>query len=317
MAGVLKAPFPYFGGKSTVARQVWEYFGDCPNYCEPFAGSLAVLLYRPHWPWEGRRTETANDLDGWLANFWRAIKHDPEAVAAHADWPVSELDLHARGDWLFYRPDAADFVERLRADPDYYCARSAGWWVWGQCCWIGSGWGPRQLPHLGDAGRGVNRQLPHLGNAGQGVNRQHQELLNYFAALADRLRDVRVCCGNWSRVCGPSVTFKHGLTAVFLDPPYAHGERADNLYATDTDVFADVRRWCLENGGNKKLRICLCGYAGECHEELEAHGWESVAWKAKGGFGSQGNGRGRENSGRERLWFSPACVPQTLPLFGD
>jgi len=27
----LKAPFPYFGGKSRVAREVWARFGDVPN----------------------------------------------------------------------------------------------------------------------------------------------------------------------------------------------------------------------------------------------------------------------------------------------
>lgn len=40
---ILKAPFPWFGGKSRVAPQVWERFGDVDNYVEPFAGSLAVL----------------------------------------------------------------------------------------------------------------------------------------------------------------------------------------------------------------------------------------------------------------------------------
>ena len=55
----LKAPFPYFGGKSRVALQVWERFGDVANYVEPFAGSLAVLLGRPTEP----KTETVNDLD--------------------------------------------------------------------------------------------------------------------------------------------------------------------------------------------------------------------------------------------------------------
>ncbi|KKM69533.1 hypothetical protein LCGC14_1449830, partial [marine sediment metagenome] len=43
----LKAPFPWFGGKRRVADKVWERFGDVPNYVEPFAGSLAVLLERP------------------------------------------------------------------------------------------------------------------------------------------------------------------------------------------------------------------------------------------------------------------------------
>jgi site-specific DNA-adenine methylase len=35
---VLKAPFPYAGGKSTVADLVWERFGDVDNYVEPFMG---------------------------------------------------------------------------------------------------------------------------------------------------------------------------------------------------------------------------------------------------------------------------------------
>ena len=44
----LKAPFPWFGGKRRVAHIVWDRFGCVPNYVEPFAGSLAVLLGRPH-----------------------------------------------------------------------------------------------------------------------------------------------------------------------------------------------------------------------------------------------------------------------------
>lgn len=45
--GVLKAPFPWFGGKSKIANEVWRRFGDVPNYVEPFFGSGAVLLGRP------------------------------------------------------------------------------------------------------------------------------------------------------------------------------------------------------------------------------------------------------------------------------
>ena len=83
----LKAPFPWFGGKSRVDAMVWQRFGRVRNYVEPFAGSLAVLLGRPTI--EG--TETVNDLDGLLSNFWRAVRLDPERTAEHADWPVSEL----------------------------------------------------------------------------------------------------------------------------------------------------------------------------------------------------------------------------------
>ena len=80
-ADTLKAPFPYFGGKSRIAAAVWERFGTVQNYVEPFFGSGAVLL---GCPWPGH-TETVNDADGLLANFWRALRADPDAVAEHAD----------------------------------------------------------------------------------------------------------------------------------------------------------------------------------------------------------------------------------------
>lgn len=89
----MKAPFVWFGGKRRVADTVWAALGDVDNYVEPFAGSLACLLERPHDLTDGgRRAETVNDADGFLANFWRALAADPEAVAAWCDWPVNEID---------------------------------------------------------------------------------------------------------------------------------------------------------------------------------------------------------------------------------
>jgi hypothetical protein len=154
----LKAPFPYFGGKARVAPLVWQRLGDVDNAIEPFCGSAAFLLARPHPP----RIETVNDLDCYIANFWRAIQHDPEAVASHADWPVNEIDLHARHRWLVgidspspwtdtpylhamagpgkWTRARAEFRERMRADPDHYDSKIAGWWCWGLCAWIGGGW---------------------------------------------------------------------------------------------------------------------------------------------------------------------------------
>ncbi len=341
-ATVLKAPFPYPGGKSKIAPVVWQRLGDPANYVEPFMGSAAVLLARP--PFEGNRIETCNDADGHVANFWRALQADPDAVAYYADWPVSELDLHARGDWLYYRPSAREWVEQLRADPEFYDAKSAGWWAWFVSCWIGAlpsipeerpdgttaygqGGGPggvyERRPHLGDAGKGVKRQLPatNIGGVAAYVNGgpRRAHLTAYMRQLAARLERVRVCCGDWTRVMGPSVTWKHGLTAVFLDPPYsAEAGRQSRLYSTDSGTVAhDVRRWCVENGDNPLLRIALCGYRDEGHEELESHGWHAHAWKANGGYGSQGNGRGRANRHREVIWFNAACINpiETMPLF--
>lgn len=206
MTKILKAPFPYFGGKSKVAAEVWRRFGKVKNYVEPFFGSGAVLLGRPDAD-ERRVVETANDANGHVANFFRALQADPDGVAYHASWPVNELDLHARGDWLFRRDGVEEWVEWLRAKPKHYCAKSAGWWVWFVCSWIGnvpeigsSGKGvKRQRPHLSGGGMGVHRRLPHLWH-GHGINRKHlstlADLTEYMRALADRLRHVRVCCGD-------------------------------------------------------------------------------------------------------------------------
>ena len=314
----LKAPFVYFGGKSRAAALVWPRFGAVRNYVEPFFGSGAVLLTRPEG-WTG--TETVNDADGLLANFWRALKDDPVAVAQWADWPVNENDLHARHAWLVGQKDSLQ--ARLEGDPDFYCLKSAGWWVWGMACWIGSGFcsgkGPwhvqdRQLVHLGNAGRGVNRQRVHLGPGGNGmtkVGRKHgQPLLDWFGQLADRLQFVRVCCGDWKRVCGPTPTVGQGLTAVFLDPPYADTAKRDpNLYRIDSQSVAhDVREWALEHGDDPRLRIALCGYEGE-HKMPKS--WVCIQGKAtNGGYASQKRCRGGHsiNLHRERIWFSPHCL---------
>lgn len=113
---------------------------------------------------------------------------------------------------------------------------------------------------------------------------------------------------------GETVTVKHGLTAVFLDPPYSEEERK-SVYSTETPgVAKDVLAWCIENGDNPLLRIAYCSY-GEC-EALP--GWERVRWHAVGGYGSQGNGRGRTNAKRECIDFSPACIDTSKQgLFSD
>lgn len=288
---ILKAPFPWFGGKSRVARGVWERFGEVQNYVEPFAGSLAVLLGRPTPP----KLETVNDKDCYLANFWRALASDPEQVAFYADWPVNEADLHARHLWLVNREE---FRERMKTDPDYYDVKIAGWWAWGLSCWIGSGWCKK-----------ISRQLPHLKHAGMGIHRKrNNNLLDYFEQLANRLRFVRVCCGDWKRVTNPAVSYGIGMTGVSLDPPYDQEIRDSRIYSEDEIGISNaVAKWAIENGENPLLRIALCGYEGE-HSMPSC--WSKHNWTAKGGYGLQGNGRGRENHEKEVIWFSPHCLQE-------
>lgn len=317
----MKPPFPYFGGKSRIAAEVWRRLGDVPNYIEPFFGSGAVLLARPDAHNWAERIETVNDADGFVSNFWRAVQRDPEEVAYHADWPVNENDLHARHAWLVGQRER--ITPLLEGDPDWYDAKIAGWWVWGISLWIGGGWcsgkGPWQqvdgkLVDLGDAGMGVHRRRVHLGNAGTGVHRRRGgALIDLMHALSARLGRVRVCSGDWSRVCGTTPTEKLGITGVFLDPPYSHDERDSDLYAMEMATASAVREWAIERGDNPLYRIALCGYEGE--HEMPSN-WHVYRWKAHGGYGSQGEGRGRENAAREVVWFSPHCLKhEQIALF--
>jgi hypothetical protein len=212
IAGTLAAPFPYFGGKANACETVWQAFGIVENYVEPFAGSAAMLLGAP----DGKRVETLNDADGFVANFWRAVSHDPASVADAADWPTNEADLFARHSWLIRQRDG--LLESLHADPEFYDAKIAGWWCWGACNWIGSGWCSGTGPWVHDGGRIVdNRKLPHLGDAGRGASAPRSAYIHeWMALLHTRLRDVRVTCGDWQRVVKDSVTTRHGLTGLFL-----------------------------------------------------------------------------------------------------
>lgn len=326
----LKAPFPYFGGKRAIAPRVWEWLGDVGGYVEPFAGSAAVLLARPQFT--GRRVETLNDIDGYVVNAWRAIKHDPEAVAYHCSDPVSEIDKVARAAWLVARGD--EFTTRLMGDPEYFDAKVAGWWVYVLSASIGNpvdGSGSwvqvrdadgvmrlvkrdvatnkrgvnREMPHLSTAGQGVKREMPHLANAGKGIKRG-QNTIAYLQSLADRLTGVRITCGDYKRVLNPSVvetTAGNSHVGILFDPPYETGH---TVYAHhDRDISAEVREWCKT--ANPDYRIVLCGYDND-HDELLAHGWTKHVGKATGGGGYKKTlGEGASTS-RERVWTSPACL---------
>ena len=175
-----KAPFPWFGGKSKAAETVWKLLGDVPHYVEPFAGSLAVLIGRPHQANRPYFSETVNDLDGHIVNVWRAIQTRPEEVAEHASWPVTEADKQARQiAWRKWIDD--DVLDLLAGSADWCDPRMAGWWLYGVACQIGAVGGPwtsdpetgrifKQDRRLQERTPGVLRDLPHVSNNGQGVN---------------------------------------------------------------------------------------------------------------------------------------------------
>ena len=286
----MNAPFPFFGGKREVTEAIWARLGSPKQYIEPFCGSCAVLLAAP----APASLEVVNDLNGFIANFWRAVKCQPEAVASESDYPVSHIDQGARHVWLMQQRD------RLGAelqDPHWPGdAQVAGWWLWGQCSWIGSGWceWDRKVPHVSDAGRGVQAlgQVPHVSDAGMGfLTSAGRVAWKWLHELAERLERVRVVHGEWSRCLNNH--YGDTDTALFLDPPYrSYGA----LYGAEA-VADEVAAWAREHAD---LRVCLCGHVGDYEM---GDGWSVVTWKRPRLTYS-----GSSTTDKEALWFSPPCL---------
>lgn len=98
--------FGWYGGKFSHLDWLLPLLPACHHYCEPFAGSAAVLLNRPPAP-----VETYNDLDGEVANFFRVLRdHKGELVEKIGLTPFSreEFGLACQLD-----PDVSP-VERAR-----------------------------------------------------------------------------------------------------------------------------------------------------------------------------------------------------------
>jgi DNA adenine methylase len=323
-----KAPFPYFGGKTSVADLIWYAFGDPKHYIEPFLGSAAVLLAAPR----PASLEVVGDVNLYVANFWRAVKYQPDLTWEETDYPVSHLDMAARHAWLMEPARVQALADRL-ADPEWPGdARIAGWWCWGQCAWIGHGWctpswvRSTKIPHVTGPGKGVQSmgevngshrarvgKVPHTTDPGQKVLSPAADGRTWMRSLSERLARVRLIHGDWTR------TLNHHYggdeTAVFFDPPYAEHERVyggqrgaeslersrnkDGTYMKvekDVEPVAhEVAAWCRKHA---HLRIALCGNDGD----YNLPGWQVVRWdRRRLSYG------GRKTTARETIWFSPAC----------
>lgn len=298
----MRAPFPYFGGKSAIADEIWKRLGtgaDAPrHYIEPFAGSLAVLLARPGWHPGVKWVETINDLDGLLVNVWRSLALHPDETARHAQWPVSELDLHARHAWL--RGERGAITERL-LDPEWCDPRAAGWWLWCAALCVGSDMQTKATKPRLTAPRG------------QGVIARPD-----ISGVARRVRRIRAISGGWRRCMTPTLLHGDAFTpcAVYLDPPYGEGTGyavGENKGSTAADVWV----WALDAAERwPDLRIAVSGYDDGRNVP---DGWGTLAWDAndrKGGagYGNVGGGQGRTNARRERVWFSPGCLSVDRPV---
>ncbi|MEX2621924.1 MAG: DNA adenine methylase [Egibacteraceae bacterium] len=89
----MRPPLAYHGGKARLAHVIAGLLPPHRVYCEPFAGSLAVLFAK-----RPANIEMVNDLDSDLVNFWRQLRdRGPQLVDLLAMTPYARDEYH--GAW--------------------------------------------------------------------------------------------------------------------------------------------------------------------------------------------------------------------------
>ena len=288
----LEAPWPYFGKKTKWSDDVWSRFGTPEVYSEPFAGSAAILLQSPSIA----KREVICDINGFVCNFWRSVKHDPEQAAGYADYPTIHDDLRARHRWLISWGN--DNASKLTEDPEWYDPKAAGWWAWGFANWIGAGWCDGTFYDF----------IPRPG--GDGISQQRKDInletiMHWFGRLHERLKGVIVYNRPWGHAVTKCVLDyypqrpKNPSIAVFLDPPYKVDGRAKNLYEGDdsNDPAVAAYMWAMKHGDTHRI-----AYAMQAGDFAVPDDWEELQQPFRG--------YGLDREKRDCIIFSPACNRQ-------
>ncbi|MFT3811103.1 MAG: DNA adenine methylase [Micropepsaceae bacterium] len=238
-----KLVFGWYGGKFSHLEWLLPKLPEAHHYCEPFAGSAAVLLNRPPAP-----VETYNDIDGDVVNFFRTLRdHGPELERQIALTPFSREEYHkAVTDF----PRADTNLERARRF--YIRARQTR----------------TGLAQTATLGRWAN--CKDTSRAGMsGVVSRWLGGVEALPGIAERL--IRVQIEN-----RPAVdlirTYDSPSTLFYCDPPYLHETRGDDRaysYEMDEDQHLDLAatlRAC-------KGKVALSGYRSPLMDKLFA-GWK-------------------------------------------
>ena len=89
-SGRKRIAFGWYGGKFSHLEWLLPLIPKAHHYCEPFAGSGAVLLNR-----EPAKIETYNDVDGEVVNFFRVLRDQPEDLQRQiALTPFAREEFH-------------------------------------------------------------------------------------------------------------------------------------------------------------------------------------------------------------------------------
>lgn len=230
--------FGWYGGKFSHSNWPLPLLPKAQHYCEPFAGSAAVLLNREPSP-----VETYNDIDGEVVNFFRVLRDQKEAlIEAIGLTPFSRAEFEL----AFSRPEQ-DISDLERARRFFVLARqvrtglaqraSAGRWAH---CLLTS--------RAGMAGA-VSRWLGSV----EGLSEIVQRLLRVQIENAPAIEVIK--------------RYDSDQTFFYCDPPYPHDSRGDNkayAYEMSDEGHYKLAEVLLHVRG----KVAVSGYHGDLMDKL-------------------------------------------------
>lgn len=238
--------FAYYGAKNGMIDSISPYLPACDHYCEPFCGSMAMLLNRDPSP-----IETANDLNGDVVNFFRVLKRRGKAL-------VQELALtpYSRTEFEEAWQDTDDSFERARR---FYV---------------------RVVMDIAKAGRKGDKSwsvnVKYLPGEHSYAPLNFLKKVHGLHEIVARLRRVQL-------ENRPAVNiirkFDNPGTLFYCDPPYMHETRTSKAdYKFEMDLEAHIELAGALNAC--RGMVALSGYDHPKMDELYA-GWFKVKFKPK------------------------------------
>ncbi|BAZ06642.1 DNA adenine methylase [Calothrix sp. NIES-3974] len=230
--------FGWYGGKFNHLNWLLPLLPQTTHYCEPFAGSAAVLLNREPSP-----VETYNDIDGEVVNFFRVLRDQPEElIRAIGLTPFSREELR-----IAVEEPIDNLSELERARRFFVRARqvrtglaqtaSAGRWAY---CKLTS--------RAGMAGA-VSRWLGSV----EGLSEIVQRLLRVQIENAPAIAVIQ--------------RYDSEETLFYCDPPYPHDSRGD-IHAYGYEMTDDDHRELATVLNKLQGKVAISGYRCQLLDQL-------------------------------------------------
>ncbi|MBL7129232.1 MAG: DNA adenine methylase [Ignavibacteria bacterium] len=275
--------FGWYGGKFSHLEWLLPLLPNTNHFCEPFAGSAAVLLNREPSP-----VETYNDIDSELVNFFRVLRDQKEELLyAIGMTPFSREEFQLAIKTL---DESQNFSNFERARLFYVRARqvrtglaqTASNGRWANCL---------NTSRAGMAGA-VSRWLGSV------------ESLEY---IASRLLRVQIENDDALKVIQ---RYDSEETLFYCDPPYIHSTRGDNN-AYSNEMTDDNHRELSNLLNNVNGLVAVSNYDCELMDAL----YPSSKWKKH--YSSPKTIHSTKDKRQEVLWVNYDLNNHTKNLFNN